>query len=74
MSDLDFRKEFDDVLVGYWLNGLHRIDPTSKLNAPLPPRLWEPLRVAMQRRYREAIGEPLAVLEVQNIEGQADAE
>lgn len=29
---------------------------------PLPPRLWEALRVEMQRRLRRATGEPHAVV------------
>ena len=31
----------------------------------LPPHLWEPLRLELQRRYRNATGEEFAVLAVE---------
>ena len=68
MSKIDLQKEFDDVSITYFLNGLHRLGAPARLNDPLPPRLWEPLRIAMQERYRKATGEPYAVLEVRNAE------
>ncbi|QWY83671.1 hypothetical protein [Rhizobium phage RHph_X2_26] len=47
-------EQVDDMRVNLALRGLE--------NEPLPPRLWESARLKLQRRLREATGEPTLVL------------
>ena len=59
----ELRKEFDSVNVSYWANahgGHYPLPPADRLE----PRLWEALRIELQRRYRLATGETTAVLTV----------
>lgn len=52
------RDNHDDIRVSLAIKGNF-----DKL--PLEPRLWEPLRVELQRIYRRATGEPHATLVLQ---------
>lgn len=63
MTRDELRKEFDSVNVSYWANA-HGGPLPPPLADKLEPRLWEALRVELQRRYRLATGEATAVLTV----------
>jgi len=53
------RETLDDILVSLASKG--------KNDAPLPPHLWEPLRIRLQKIYRNATGEAHSVVSVENI-------
>lgn len=53
-------KTLDDALVSFGA-GQHKLRDGEYL----PPRLWEALRLELQRRYRLATGEEQAVLRVE---------
>ena len=56
------RRSLDDAHVGMAAHGKNALTggPVDRL----PPRLWEQLRVELQRRYRNATGEEFATLVV----------
>lgn len=63
MTPEDFKRIVDAALVGVAAHGKNALTggPVNRL----PPRLWEDLRVELQRRYRNATGEEFATLVVE---------
>ena len=63
MTMLDLERVLDGACVGKAAHGRNALTggPVDRL----PPRLWEALRLELQRRYRNATGEEFAVLIVE---------
>lgn len=55
----DLKAELEEIMVSLAAKG--------KNTAPLPPHLWEPLRIRLQNLYRHATGETKATVHVENI-------
>lgn len=59
---IDLQKMNDDLSIATTIKPSRSGSPADYL----PPRLWEPLRIELQRIYRRATGEEFAVLKVEN--------
>jgi hypothetical protein len=62
----DIKRVGDDARVSIAANSDHHWDRSFASGEFLEPELWEALRLEMQRRYRRATGEELAVLTIVN--------
>lgn len=71
MTPEDFQRIGDNAHVGMAAHGKNALTggPVDRL----PPRLWEALRLELQRRYRNATGEEFAVLAVESHRGEQQA-
>lgn len=63
MTRDELREQFDAISVSYWANANSSRSPRQQSDK-LEPRLWEALRIELQRRYRLATGETTAVLTI----------
>lgn len=71
MTRDDLQRIGDNAHVGMAAHGKNAL--TGGLVDRLPPRLWDALRVELQRRYRNATGEEFAVLAVESSQGRQQA-
>jgi hypothetical protein len=65
MTSDDLQRIVDDAHVGMSAHGRNAL--TGAPVERLPPRLWDALRIELQRRYRNATGEEFAVLAVETL-------
>ena len=58
------QKEYDRCRLSLAISGINAM--TGKVPERLPPELWEPLRLELQKIYRRATGETFATITVEN--------